>query len=89
MVWVMAIPNAVPISAAVGASHPRAWNVAVALAELSELDPVELDPEATEPWLEAVLDDVLEVLDPPLLHAATSTTTSTPNATPTALARTA
>ena len=87
---VMGVPNAVPISSDVGASHPRAWNVAVTLPEADELDPLALEPEATEPWPDAVLADVLEVVDPPLLHAVRSTTIPTipPNATPAALART-
>jgi hypothetical protein len=87
MLAVIGAPNAVPISSADGAVHPRTWKVAVPLPDASE-DTVELDPAAAELWLAGVLADVFELVDPPPPQAASMTTASPPNAAIASLERT-
>lgn len=91
-VEVIAAPNAVPIASAEGAAHPRARNAAaLPLPDAAVTAAEELDPVATEVWLAAVLavlTEVFALVDPPLLHAASTTATSPPSAAVATLRRT-
>jgi hypothetical protein len=84
----MAAPNAPPMSSAEGAVHPRAWNEAPPLPEALEPEPAELELAAADCWLAPVLPVVLELLEPPPLHAASIIMTTPPNASPAALVHT-
>jgi hypothetical protein len=81
----MAAPNALPMSSAEGAAHPRAWNEALPLAAALEPEPVELELVAADCWLAPVLPVVLELFEPPPLQAARIITTMPPIANPAAL----
>ena len=83
----IAAPNAVPMSSAEGAAHPRAWNEALPLPVALEPDAAELEPEPVEDWLAPVLVVVLELLEPPPPHAASIITIRPPTASPTDLVR--
>jgi hypothetical protein len=83
----MVAPNAVPIASADGAAHPRGWNEALPLPEALKREPPELALVGADCRLAPVLPVVPELFELPLLHAASTATTTLTTASPKTLVR--